>query len=254
MISSALAATTQLLGFAMFIAAQRASAFDQRLISAGSPARAAAGQTHTLNVFAALVAAYAAVWMRVYWPMQQVLLMGLGVYLAGLLYGAIGLCLALFLPGELEGTVAILMATNIELALQNPTVSAIANGRLVEFLPLYGAMQTCIGAGFTHTSRCATSPSPWTGQQDSPRFPSPSSHYAPASTPPQLQPPPTRAPTRMTPPSAPTTTPYSTYGGHTRTKDSPPGHHEHPQRLVLSGITIMARTSHLTDSARKQSR
>jgi hypothetical protein len=69
--------------------------------------------------------------------------------LAGaLVYGTIGLFLALFLPGELEGMVAIIMTSVIDLVPQNPLTSAASDSALVQLLPSYGAMQTCLSAGF----------------------------------------------------------------------------------------------------------
>jgi ABC-2 type transport system permease protein len=152
MISCALNAVTLLVGFAMFTMAQRASAFDQRLIAAGySRAALLLAKLTTLNVAAAIVGAYTTAWMLWYWRMEQPLLMGIGVFSAALLYGAIGLFLALFLPGELEGMFTIIMATVIDLGLQNPIINPAADAKLITLLPVYGAMQTCLGAGFTDT-------------------------------------------------------------------------------------------------------
>jgi ABC-2 type transport system permease protein len=150
MITCALSAVTLLVGFAMFTAAQRSSDFDQRLVAAGYPRMALLlAKLTTLIVSAAVVGAYATAWLWWYWPMEQPLLMAVGVFLAALLYGAIGLFLALFLPGELEGMFTIIMTSLIDLALQNPIANPAADAALITFLPAYGAMQTCLGAGFT---------------------------------------------------------------------------------------------------------
>lgn len=151
-ISSALNAVTLLTGFAMFTMAQRASDFDRRLIAAGYPRTTLLlAKLTTLNVAAAVVSTYATLWMRWYWPMEQPLLMAVGVFSAALLYGAIGLFLALFLPGELEGMFTIIMASIIDLGLQNPITNPAADAEIIKALPIYGAMQTCLGAGFTNT-------------------------------------------------------------------------------------------------------
>lgn len=153
MISGSLNAVTLLLGFAMFSVAHRASAFDQRLIAAGySRLALLMAKLTTMAAASLVVGSYATAWMLWYWPAQQPLLMGIGVSSAAFLYGAIGLFLALFLPGELEGMVTIIMSSMIDLALQNPIASPAANADLIHFLPSYGAMQTCIGAGFTNNN------------------------------------------------------------------------------------------------------
>lgn len=150
MITCALSAVTLLVGFAMFSSAKRAGDFDQRLVAAGYPRTAVLlAKLTTLIVAAAVVSAYATAWMWWYWPMEQPVLMGVGVFCAALLYGAIGLFLALFLPGELEGMFTIIMASLIDLAMQNPIANPAADAEIIKFFPAYGAMQTCLGAGFT---------------------------------------------------------------------------------------------------------
>jgi ABC-2 type transport system permease protein len=150
MISCALNAATMLVGFAMFSSAKHSEDFDARLVAAGySRSALLLAKLTTLVVAAAVVGGYATGWMRWYWPMEQPLLMWAGVFSAGLVYGAVGLFLALFLPGELEGMVTIIMTTVIDLGLQNPITNPAADGTTVTYLPGYGAMQTCLGAGFT---------------------------------------------------------------------------------------------------------
>ncbi|MEJ2856874.1 MULTISPECIES: hypothetical protein [unclassified Saccharothrix] len=152
MISCALNASCQLIGFAMFSSAKHAEDFDLRLTAAGYPRSALVlAKLTSLTGFAALVAAYAAAWMRWFWPMEQPLSMWVAVFLAGLVYGAMGLFLALFLPGQLEGMFTIITITITDLLLQNPLINRSPGGGLVEALPAYGAMQIGIGAGFTES-------------------------------------------------------------------------------------------------------
>ncbi|MFI9815167.1 hypothetical protein [Saccharothrix variisporea] len=152
MISCALNASCQLIGFAMFSSAKHAGDFDLRLTAAGYPRSALVlAKLTSLVGFAALVAAYAAAWMRWFWPMEQPLSMWVAVFLAGLVYGAMGLFLALFLPGQLEGMFTIITITVTDLLLQNPLLNRSQGGGLMEALPAYGAMQIGIGAGFTQS-------------------------------------------------------------------------------------------------------
>ncbi|XVV00249.1 hypothetical protein ACQPW3_22655 [Actinosynnema sp. CA-248983] len=150
MISCALNASCQLIGFAMFSSAKHAEDFDLRLTAAGySRTALLLAKLTSLTAFAALVAAYAAAWMRWFWPMEQPLSMWVAVFLAGLVYGAMGLFLALFLPGQLEGMFTIITITITDLLLQNPLINRSSGGGLMEALPAYGAMQLGLGAGFT---------------------------------------------------------------------------------------------------------
>ncbi|GAA0220549.1 hypothetical protein GCM10010492_18250 [Saccharothrix mutabilis subsp. mutabilis] len=152
MISCVLNASCQLVGFAMFSSAKHAEDFDLRLTAAGYPRGALLlAKLTSLTVFAAVVAAYAAAWMRWFWPMEQPLSMFVAVFLANLVYGAMGLFLALFLPGRLEGMFTIITITITDLLLQNPLINRSPDGGLVEALPAYGAMQVGIGAGFTQS-------------------------------------------------------------------------------------------------------
>jgi hypothetical protein len=63
-----------------------------------------------------------------------------------------GMCLALFLRGEVEGLVTIIMTSIIDLAPQNPVASTTADKALVELLPSYGSLQTSLAAGFTRNA------------------------------------------------------------------------------------------------------
>lgn len=152
MLSCALLSVALLVGFATFTAARRSAAFDKRLVAAGLPRAAILlAKITSLTIAATLVSAYATAWLLWYWPtMQQPALMFAGILAAALLYGALGLFLALFLPGELEGMFTIIMASLIDLSLQNPAVNPAADAEIITVLPSYGAMQTCLAAGFTH--------------------------------------------------------------------------------------------------------
>lgn len=150
MISGSLNAVSLLLGFLMFSAARRTRAFDRRLTAAGYPRTALIGaKLTTLVVASVLVSAYATAWMLLFWTPLQPVLLGVAVLADCLVYGAMGMFLALFLRGEVEGLVTIIMASIIDLAPQNPVASTTADKPLVEFLPSYGSLQTSLASGFT---------------------------------------------------------------------------------------------------------
>lgn len=149
-IGCAVNSVTMLVGFAMFTGARRARDFHHRLVSAGFPRLSLLLASLTsLIVASAVVGAYATAWIQWYWPVRQPVLMWAGVLSAGLVYGAIGLFLALFLPGDLEGMFVIIMTTLIDNVLQNPMVNPESGARAISALPAYGAMQVSLGAGFT---------------------------------------------------------------------------------------------------------
>ncbi|OIJ90393.1 hypothetical protein [Streptomyces colonosanans] len=151
MISGSLNAVSLLVGFWMFSAARRTSAFDRRLAAAGYPRGALlAAKLTALLATATVVSAYAVAWMLLYWRPLQPGLLVLAVLAASLIYGAMGLFLSLFLPGEVEGMVAIIMTSIIDLAPQNPVAATTANNPLITLLPSYGSLQTALQAGFTH--------------------------------------------------------------------------------------------------------
>ncbi|AEW98641.1 hypothetical protein [Streptantibioticus cattleyicolor] len=151
MISGSLNAVSLLVGFLMFGAARRTGAFDRRLAAAGYPRRALlAAKLAALLAAAVLVSAYATAWMLLYWSPEQPWLLWLAVLAVSLVYGVMGLFLALFLPGEVEGMVAIIMISIIDLAPQNPVASTTADNPVLGLLPSYGSLQTSLQAGFTH--------------------------------------------------------------------------------------------------------
>lgn len=153
MISGSLNAVSLLVGFLMFSAARRTRAFDRRLTAAGYPRTALIGaKLTTLTAASVVVSAYATAWMLLYWTPLQPVLLGVAVLAVCLVYGAMGMCLAVFLRGEVEGLVTIIMTSIIDLAPQNPVASTAADKPLVAFLPSYGSLQTSLAAGFTRSA------------------------------------------------------------------------------------------------------
>ncbi|MEU2227402.1 hypothetical protein [Streptomyces sp. NPDC018347] len=156
MISGSLNAVSLLVGFLMFSTARRTRAFDRRLAAAGYPRAALiAAKLTALLTAAVLVSAYATGWMLLFWSPVQPLLLGGAVLAVALVYGTLGTCLALFLPGEVEGLVTIIMVSIIDLAPQNPVAATTADSPLVGLLPSYGSLQTSLAAGYTHQATLA---------------------------------------------------------------------------------------------------
>ncbi|MDO0910978.1 ABC transporter permease [Streptomyces sp. DT2A-34] len=147
----ALHALALIVGFMMFLATTRSAPFDQRLVRAGYPRLCLALAKFTALVLAAaVVAAYGALWMRAYWRPQQLLLLGVGLFVGALIYGGVGIMLAAVLRSELAGMFLVIMVSFVDLGLQNPLANPASDSPLMRYLPAYGAMQTVVTAGALH--------------------------------------------------------------------------------------------------------
>ncbi|WP_367140741.1 MULTISPECIES: hypothetical protein [Streptomyces] len=153
MIHGCLGVIMLLMAFLTFSAARQAGPFDRRLTAAGYPRTPLllAKATSLLSA-AALVALYTTVWMLALWSPRHPEALWLGLFTACLVYGSLGLVLALFLPGELEGMVVIFVSSNLDLLPQSPLVNPDPHGFMGPLLPMYGSMQTCLAAGFAPTT------------------------------------------------------------------------------------------------------
>lgn len=142
-----------LMAFLAFSAAHQAGPFDRRLTAAGYPRTPLllAKATSLLSA-AALVALYTTAWTLTVWSPLHPAHLWVGLFTASLVYGAVGLVLALFLPGELEGMVVIFVTSNLDLLPQSPLVNPNPHGLFGSLLPMYGAMQTCLAAGLAPTT------------------------------------------------------------------------------------------------------
>ncbi|GAB2983414.1 hypothetical protein GCM10023080_056840 [Streptomyces pseudoechinosporeus] len=149
--SGALHSLALIVGFMMFLATARSALFDRRLVMAGYPRLCLALAKFTaLLLAAAVVAAYGAVWMRMYWDPQQLPLLGVGLFVGALTYGGIGIMLAAVLRSELAGMFLVIMISFVDLALQNPIANPAADSPVLRYFPAYGAMQTVVTAGGLH--------------------------------------------------------------------------------------------------------
>ncbi|MGF1426434.1 hypothetical protein [Kitasatospora sp. LaBMicrA B282] len=153
MIHGCLGVVTLLMAFLTFSAAHHSGPFDRRLTAAGyrrTPLLLA--KATSLFSAAALVALYTTGWMLATWSPRHPGHLWLGLLTASLVYGALGLVLALFLPGEVEGMVVIIVASGLDLLPQSPLVNPDPHGGLGPWLPTYGSMQTCLAAGLSNTN------------------------------------------------------------------------------------------------------
>ncbi|MBB5960693.1 hypothetical protein FHS29_007321 [Saccharothrix tamanrassetensis] len=151
-IMGSLNAVTLITGFLMFSMTRRATDLDRRLVGAGCPrAVLLTAKLTALVVSTLVIACWSTSVILVYWQPEQPGLLCLGLIMAGLTYGGIGIVLGVFLPGELEGMFTVIMISLLDLILQNPLVNSTSDKDIVTFLPSYGPLQTCVGAGFTDT-------------------------------------------------------------------------------------------------------
>lgn len=151
-IVGALNATTMIIGFMMFAAGFSGAGFDRRLAMAGYPrGHLVLAKFATLTAASAVVVLYAVFLVRLFWTPRQPLLFTLALLCGTMTYGALGTALASLLHREVEGMFAIVMASAVDVGLQNPTYMPGAGSDLVRYLPSYGAVQAGTGAGFSTT-------------------------------------------------------------------------------------------------------
>ncbi|MGA5605105.1 ABC transporter permease [Streptomyces griseoincarnatus] len=152
-ITGALNAVTLVTGFMMFAATFTGGRFDRRLAMVGYPrTQLVLAKAASLVLASALLAAYATAVMCIAWTPKQPHLLAAALFCAALTYGAIGVVLGSLLRREVEGMFALVMISVIDVALQNPMVSAGADNPLTQLLPTYGSVQAATAAGFSTTS------------------------------------------------------------------------------------------------------
>jgi ABC-2 type transport system permease protein len=151
MISGAINAVTLIIGFMMFVAVRRSGEFDRRLALAGySRFGLLLAKLVALVVFSVVVALYTTLIMLVFWVPEQPVLMVTSLFVSGLTYGGIGIVFAVVFRSDLPGTFLIIMISLVDVMLQSPIINPSSDGGAVSLLPSYGAMQSGVGAGFTH--------------------------------------------------------------------------------------------------------
>ncbi|MEU9895433.1 ABC transporter permease [Streptomyces phaeochromogenes] len=145
----AMNAVTFLIGFTMFMSTFKSVELDRRLVLAGYPrTQLLLAKVVALQLIAALVATYAVAILGFWWPVRHWWALVLAVFAAANVYGGLGILLGSLLRRELEGMFIMIMASIIDLGVQNPTMNPLSGQALLPFLPLYGPMQASFTAGF----------------------------------------------------------------------------------------------------------
>lgn len=150
-ITAALNADTLIVGFMMFFTTFKAGEVDRRLVLAGFPrGLLLLAKAVGLVAVAAAMGLYCALFLCLFWPVQQPGLLAGALIVSGLVYGGIGIMLGSLLRGELEGLFLVIMISLVDVALQNPSVTPYSGQPGLWALPLHGPLQLSIAAGFTH--------------------------------------------------------------------------------------------------------
>ncbi|MFD3583628.1 ABC transporter permease [Streptomyces sp. NPDC058683] len=145
----AMNAVTVLMGFTMFMSTFKSADIDRRLVLAGYPrTQLMLAKVVALLLIGALVAAYAVANLCWWWPVRHTWAMLPAIFTTALVYGGLGILLGALLHGELEGVFLVVMASIIDLGVQNPTMNPLSDQQLLACLPLYGPMQASLAAGF----------------------------------------------------------------------------------------------------------
>ncbi|MEE1762009.1 MULTISPECIES: ABC transporter permease [unclassified Streptomyces] len=151
-LSGALHAVTMIVGLTMFMASFKTGAFDRRLVLAGFPRTSlVAARFVGLCTVSALLALYAALVQWLAWPVERFWGMTLALFVAGLVYGGLGILLGALVRGELEGMFTVVMASLVDMGLQNPITNPAADQSGLWALPSYGPVQAATAAGVTAT-------------------------------------------------------------------------------------------------------
>jgi ABC-2 type transport system permease protein len=156
LVTLGLNAMTIIVGFMLFSATRRDTAFDRRLTLSGYPQTLLIlAKLTTLVLIAAMVSFYTSAVLYVYWrpghPIAMPLIW-LGFFCAALSYGALGLLLGVVARNELVGFFVVIMLSLIDTGIQNPLGNPAANQDIVKEFPSYAPTQIAVAGGFTHAS------------------------------------------------------------------------------------------------------
>jgi hypothetical protein len=152
LISSGLNALTLIIGFIIFTSTRRATPFDRRLILSGYPQSVLIlAKLSGIVVVSGVVSLYATGILFLFWQPTHLLLIWLGFFSIGLIYGGLGLLLGVLLKGELEGFFLVMMISLIDTLIQNPIGNPAANKEFLKFFPSYSSMQWTVAGEFTDT-------------------------------------------------------------------------------------------------------
>jgi hypothetical protein len=129
---------------------QRNTDAHRRLVLCGTPPAALVlAKLGVLGIVLAVVSAYVVLILTLFFEAQHILLVWLGLAVAGWVYGTYGLLVGAALSRELEGILLVVLLANIDAGwLQNPAFYAGAqNTEIIRALPAYFPSQvTMVGA------------------------------------------------------------------------------------------------------------
>lgn len=151
LITAGLNTVTLIVAFLFFASTRGSAAFDLRLVRGGYRQVALMLAKVGALVGASLViASYAIGVLAIAWRPRGLFLIWVSFFLAGLIYGALGLLLGVLLRSELAGFFIIIMVSMLDTVLQNPLDNPVANQEILKAFPSYGPTQIGVAGGFTH--------------------------------------------------------------------------------------------------------
>lgn len=146
-LSGGLHSIALIVGFMMFLATSRGTQFDRRLETAGYPRVCLLLARNTvLLLTAAVTAAYATALVCLFHQPERADVLFAAFAVGALTYGGAGIFLAAVVRSELAGMFVVIMASFIDLTLQNPIANPAADSPVLRWLPAYGAMQSAVSA------------------------------------------------------------------------------------------------------------
>ncbi|MGW0842216.1 ABC transporter permease [Streptomyces sp. NPDC002787] len=149
-LSGALHAVTMIVGLTLFMASFKTGAFDRRLVLAGFPRTSLiVARVVGLCIVSGLLALYAALVQWLAWPVERFWGVAVAMFTAGLVYGGLGILLGALVRNELEGMFTVVMASLVDMGLQNPITNPVADQPGLWALPTYGPVQVATATGFT---------------------------------------------------------------------------------------------------------
>lgn len=154
LLTQGLGALTLIVGFMLYSATRKGTAFDRRLVLCGYPqALLILAKLTAVAVVALLLSLYTSAVLALFWQPGHPLAwlqVWLGFLLAALTYGSLGLLVGVLVHNELAGFFLIIMLSLIDTQIQNPLGNPVASGPLVTRFPAYAATQLAVAGGFTH--------------------------------------------------------------------------------------------------------
>jgi hypothetical protein len=151
----AVAITGFLVSFLALNLVQKNNEANRRLIVCGyHPLELLLSNFISLIVIIILIATYVGLFTSLFFEINHLSLLFVGLILTGIVYGCYGILIGSLIKGELEGVLFIVLLVNIDAGwLQNPLFYAEAqNQALIKILPAYFPSQTAITAAFTDYS------------------------------------------------------------------------------------------------------